>query len=227
MAPSVSQPAQRMYELGPPFGDTTVEPGTNILITGPPLTGKRYLTLQTLAAGATEGEGTVVVSTRESARQVRGEFGQLVDEGTSAGVGVVDTVTQHLGQDTDDDMTKYTASPGDMSDIGIKFSEFIQSFYTDQEREHNRVAIDSLSTLLLYSNLQTVFRFVHVSTSRIESVDGLGLYTIESTAHDGESLNTLRQLFDGTVEIDESGMATLTLPDGESRTAEIWSSIHR
>ncbi|MDS0259283.1 recombinase RecA [Haloarcula sp. S1CR25-12] len=208
-----------MYELGPPFSGTTVPPGTNLLITGPPLAGKRRLAMETLAVGARADEGTIIVSTRDSAARVRESFGSLVSE--QSAVGIVDAVTQHIGQSTDADMTKYASSPKDMSDIGVKFSEFIQSLYTEQQREHNRVMIDSLTTLLLYSNLQTVFRFLHVFTSRIESVDGLGLYTIESTAHDAESLNTLGQLFDGTIDVDASGTATLTLPDGESLTETI------
>jgi len=210
-----------MYTLGSPFGDSAVEPGTNVLVTGPPLVGKRRLALETLAVGTRDGEGTIIVSTRDSVTRVRAELGELVTERVLATVGVVDAVTEHIGQATEAAMTKYTASPRDMSDIGIKFSEFIQSFYTDQQRERNRVYLDSLSTLLLYSNLQTVFRFLHVFTSRVENVGGLGLYTLESTAHDEETMNTIGQLFDARIDIDESGTATLTLPDGESQTAPL------
>ena len=66
-----------------------------------------------------------------------------------------------------------------------------------------------------------MFQFLHVFTSRVESVDGLGLYTIESTAHDAETLSTLDQLFDAAIELDLDGTATLTLPDGETRTAPL------
>ena len=210
-----------MYALGAPFDDIAVDPGTNILLTGPPLVGKRRLGLETLAAGTRDGEGTIVVSTRDSATRVRAELGELVTDRVLSTVGVVDAVTEHIGQTTGDTMTKYTASPRDMSAIGIKFSEFIQSFYTDQQRERNRVYLDSLTTLLLYANLQTVFRFLHVFTSRVEDVDGLGIYTIESTAHDAETMNTIEQLFDARIDIEESGAATLTLPDGESQTASL------
>ena len=208
-----------MYELGPPFSGTSVQPGTNILLSGPPLAGKRCLAMETLAVGARSGEGTIIVSTRDSAARVREAFAPLVDEST--GVAVVDAVTKHIGRSTDADMTRYIASPRDMSDIGVTFSKFIQTFYTEDEREHNRVVVDSLTALLLYSKLQTVFRFLHVFTSRVESVDGLGVYTIESTAHDAETLSTLEQLFDAAIELDLDGTATLTLPDGETRTAPL------
>jgi len=175
--------------------------------------------METLAVGARSGEGTIIVSTRDSAARVREAFAPLVDEST--GVAVVDAVTKHIGRSSDADMTRYIASPRDMSDIGVTFSKFIQTFYTEDEREHNRVVVDSLTALLLYSKLQTVFRFLHVFTSRVESVDGLGVYTIESTAHDAETLSTLEQLFDAAIELDLDGTATLTLPDGETRTAPL------
>jgi len=177
--------------------------------------------METLAVGSRNDGGTIVVSTRDSATRIRQDLATLVGTEAAAATAIVDAVTQHIGRSTEADMTTYTSSPRDMSDIGVKFSEFIQTFYTAQQREHNRVLVDSLSTLLLYSNLQTVFRFLHVFTSRIENVDGLGLYTIESTAHDAESLNTLTQLFDGTIDVEADGTATLTLPDRESQTASI------
>ena len=206
-----------MHELGPPFGDTSVPPGTNILLSGPPLAGKRRPAMETLAVGARRGEGTIIVSTRDSAARMREAIAPLV-EGETA-VAVVDAVTQHIDRSTDADATKHASSPRDMSDIGVKFSAFVQSFHTEQQREHNRVVVDSLTTLLLYSNLRTVFRFLHVFTSRVESVDGLGLYTVESTAHDAETLSTLDRLFDATMAVEADGTATLTLPDGDTVTA--------
>jgi predicted regulator of amino acid metabolism with ACT domain len=76
----------------------------------------------------------------------------------------------------------------------------------------NRVLMDSLSTLLMYSDLQTVFRFMHVFTSRIEDADALGVHVIESTAHDAEAMNTMKQLFDGIVEVDDDREVSVQLP---------------
>lgn len=203
-----------MYELGPRFDELAVEPGTNLLVTGPPLTGKRHLATEILATGARSDDGTIIVSARDSAERVRAELPETM---TTGPVGIVDAVTQHLGQTVEDDKrTKYTSSPQNITAIGVKFSELIESFYTERTIEQNRVLVDSLTTLLLYANLQTVFRFTHVFTSRIESVNAIGLYTIESTAHDDETLNTMAQLFDGRITVDKRGSATVTLPSGET-----------
>jgi hypothetical protein len=71
--------------------------------------------------------------------------------------------------------------------------------------------VHSLSTLLMYSNLQTVFRFLHVFTGRIQSVGALGLFAIDSTAHDEQTMNTLKQLFDGVITTSEDDPPALRM----------------
>jgi predicted regulator of amino acid metabolism with ACT domain len=122
-------------------------------------------------------------------------------------------VTQHQGRSpSDSDLVKYASSPVDMTGIGIKFSEFVEEFYSDRGVRQNRIMVDSLSTLLMYSDLQTVFQFMHVITSRIEDADAVGVHIIESTAHDAETMNTLKQLFDGLVEVDDDKQVSFQLP---------------
>jgi len=193
-----------MYDLGPEFENATVDPGTNLLIAGPPLTGKRRLALEILAQGANQGEGSVIVTTRDSSDRVLADLETLLDDPEGTNLGIVDCVTNHQGRSAQDSTrVKYTSSPVDMTGIGIKFSEFVEEFVTDRGLAQNRILLDSLSTLLMYSDLQTVFRFMHVFTSRIENADAIGVHVIESTAHETESLNTLKQLFDGVIEVDE------------------------
>ncbi len=114
------------------------------------------------------------------------------------------TKQRGIGGADNDPRIKYASSPVDMTGIGIKLSEFLQDFYEVRGLSENRVLLHSVSTLLMYSDLQTVFRFLHVFTGRIQSADGLGLYVIDSTAHDDQTMNTLKQLFDGVIQVDES-----------------------
>jgi KaiC/GvpD/RAD55 family RecA-like ATPase len=190
-----------MYDLNPHL-DAEVEPGTNLLLTGPPLTGKRSLIMDVLAAGTEGGEGAIVVTTKDGADRVLRDYEKRTPyEGKP--VAVVDCVTRQQGSDVrDSDRIKYASSPVDMTGIGIKLSEFLQAF-GNRGIERNRIMLHSLSTLLMYADLQTVFRFLHVFTGRVQSVDGLGLFSIDSTAHDDQSLNTLKQLFDGIVNVPE------------------------
>ncbi|WP_058365011.1 RAD55 family ATPase [Haloparvum sedimenti] len=200
-----------MYDLRPRL-DAEVEPGTNLLLTGPPLTGKRSLALDLLAEGTEGGDAAIVVTTKDSADRILKDYAKRVSyEGKP--VAVVDCVTRQQGVSDvrDDDRIKYASSPVDMTGIGIKLSEFLEAFYRNQGIERNRIMVHSLSTLLMYADLQTVFRFLHVFTGRIQSVDGLGLFCIDSTAHDDQTMNTLKQLFDGIVETQEDGEPTIRL----------------
>jgi len=199
-----------MYELTPHF-DAEVDPGTNILLTGPPLSGKRSMMMDVLAAGTDRDEGAIVVTTKDGADRVLRDYEKRTPyEGKP--VAIVDCVTQQQGGETrESDRIKYASSPVDMTGIGIKLSEFLQAF-GDRGIKQNRVMVHSLSTLLMYSDLQTVFRFLHVFTGRVQSVDGLGLFSIDSTAHDDQAMNTIKQLFDGIVTVPEDGEPEIRLP---------------
>jgi KaiC/GvpD/RAD55 family RecA-like ATPase len=201
-----------MYDLSPTL-DEQVPAGTNILLSGPPLTGKRTLGFDILADGLERGEGAVVVSTKDSADRVIKQFDTRLD-GDTDNFAVIDCVTKQQGISDikDDELVKYASSPVDMTGIGIKFSEVLEEFYRTRNIEQNRVMLHSLSTLLMYSDLQTVFRFLHVFTGRVQSIDGLGLFSIDSTAHDDQTMNTLKQLFDGIITTHEDGDPTVRLP---------------
>ncbi|MFC6785990.1 RAD55 family ATPase [Halobaculum halobium] len=189
-----------------------IEPGSNVLLTGPPLSGKRELALDVLAEGTRNGEGAIMVTTKDSADRLLKQF-EKREPYEGRPVAVVDTVTRQQGVNDvrDSDRIKYTSSPVDMTGIGIKLSSFLEAFYKDRGIRQNRVMVHSLSTLLMYSDLQTVFRFLHVFTGRIQSVDGLGLYCLDSTAHDDQTMNTLKQLFDGIIETSEDGEPSVRL----------------
>lgn len=194
-----------MYELPDELPDVALEAGTNLLIAGPPLTGKRDMALDVLAEGSTAGEGAVVVTTKDSADKMLEEYGRRVPDMDDVDVGVVDCVTKQrgVGNVREDPRIKYASSPVDMTGIGIKLSEFLEEFYQVRGHEQNRILLHTISTLLMYSDLQTVFRFLHVFTGRVQSSDGLGVYVIDSTAHDAQTMNTLKQLFDAVVEVSE------------------------
>ncbi|ELY42222.1 RAD55 family ATPase [Natronorubrum tibetense] len=194
-----------MYDLADVIPDAEIDPGANLLVAGPPLTGKRQIAFDILASGADRGDGSIVVTTKDSADKVLETFTDSTTS-TDANVGVVDCVTKQRGIGTvdDDPRIKYASSPVDMTGIGIKLSEFLQEFYEGRGLTENRVLLHSVSTLLMYSNLQTVFRFLHVFTGRIQSADAMGVYVIDSTAHDDQTMNTLKQLFDAVIELEET-----------------------
>jgi len=193
-----------MYELGSVFSDVDVDAGTNLLVEGPPMSGKRDLGFDVLATGARGGEGSIVVSTKDSAERVIEDFGEHVGD-VEPLLGVVDCVTkqQGMGTATESELVRYASSPVDLTGIGIELSELLRALYQQRGVTQNRILLHSLSTLLMYSDLQTVFRFLHVFTGRVQSADALGVFVVDSSAHDEQTVSTLKQLFDGIVTIRE------------------------
>ena len=192
-----------MYDLGDVLPDLSFDPGSNVLVSGPPLTGKRRIALEILAAGTADDEGVIVVTTKDSAEKVLSQYGEMVGN-EQIPIGIVDCVTEQRGvESVDDPRVKYASSPVDMTGIGIDLSEYLQEFYEHRGFERNRVLLHSVSTLLMYSNLETVFRFLHVFTGRIQSADALGVHVIDSTAHDDQTINTIKQLYDGLLMVEE------------------------
>ncbi len=192
-----------MYELSDTLGPSRVRPGTNLLVTGSPMGGKRRVGLDVLAAGTERGEGSIVVTTTGGAGQVLSRYGELTELTEETPIGVVDCVSRQQGIDpVADDRVSYAASPVDMTTIGIELSAFLESFSRERGLGRNRVLFHSLSTLLMYAELGTVFRFVHVLTGRLQSAGALGLCVIDSTTHDDRTMNTLKQLFDGVIAVE-------------------------
>lgn len=95
------------------------------------------------------------------------------------------------------------SSPADLTGVGIKVTNFL-SGWADEE-EQISVCFYTLTTLLQYVDLQDVFRFLHVLTGRLKAVDAIAHFHMDPTAHDERSINTLKSLFDGVVELDDTG----------------------
>jgi KaiC/GvpD/RAD55 family RecA-like ATPase len=210
-----------MYELGAAFSGIEVEEGTNLLVEGPPMSGKRDLGFRILADGVQNGEGAIVVTTKDGADRVVTDFAD-VSGAPDATVGVVDCVTkqQGMGDRRESDLVRYASSPNDLTGIGIELSELLRALYEQRDVTRNRILLHSLSTLLMYSDLQTVFRFMHVFTGRVQSADALGVFVVDSTAHDEQTVSTLKQLFDGVISIEEheEGFRTRLLGVGDDDT---------
>lgn len=191
------------YDLGiPELDDHTdgIDAGTNLLVMGPSMSGKDSFAYSVLSAGIEAGDGTIYVTTKYSGKEVMEDFeGAGID---TERFGVVDCVSQNQGitEAEEGGNIKLTSSPNDMTGIGIKVSELLEEFLENKGIEQNRICLNSVSTLLMYSNLQTVFRFLHVFTGRIRSADALGIFLIDSEMHDQQEYSTLKQLFDGVVE---------------------------
>ncbi len=180
-----------------------IKKGSNLMFIGPPMSGKEIILNNIMYHATMKNENAVIrVTTRESAARILEWFKENSLDLPLSRVGIVDCITKTLGGEVIENQTiKIASSPVDLTGIGVKISQFFEEFYIKKKMQNIQLHIDSLSTILMYSNIQTVFRFLHVFTGRIKVAGALGIYMVESGMHDDRAIATLKQLFDGMIEI--------------------------
>ncbi|WP_251343204.1 RAD55 family ATPase [Haloplanus halophilus] len=175
-------------------------PGTSLLISGPPLTRKRELMIRLL--GGDPDEETIMVTTKLGAGKLLERFREWNGDRQPGLLHVVDCVTKTRGLGTvrETETTSYLSSPHDMTGLSIELSgQFRRAHASDRPI---RFGVHSLSTFLMYHDLQRVYRMLHVLTGQIESVGGLGVFVVDSPTDREQSI--LTQLIDGVVETRET-----------------------
>jgi KaiC/GvpD/RAD55 family RecA-like ATPase len=176
--------------------------GSNIMMIGPPMSGKETIINDIIYKGLKSGEAAVIVTTKEPGENVIDWFNYNNLEIPLENLGIVDCVTKTLGVPTSETSNiKRASSPVDLTGIGVKISQFLEEFWMKKNIRKTRLCIVSLSTILMYSNIQTVFRFLHVFTGRVKAAGAIGIYVVEEGMHDTQAIATLKQLFDGVLEI--------------------------
>ncbi len=180
-----------------------IKKGSNILFIGPSMSGKEVILNSIMYHGAAKNENAVItVTTRESASHILEWFGENKLDLPLPRIGIVDCVTKtHGGVVVENENIKVASSPVDLTGIGVKISQFFDEFYMKKKMQKIQLHINSLSTILMYSNIQTVFRFIHVFTGRVKAAGALGIYIIDSGMHDEQAIATLKQLCDGMIEV--------------------------
>lgn len=209
-----------MYEFeGLPL--SPVEPGTTLLVAGPAMGGTRDLFLRMVAPMPGE-EGVILVSTRSNAESIVGELDEATRSLDRRAVGVVDATG---GQATGgNDRFRTVSGPSDLTGIGMELTDIYERF-VNQGARRVRVGVDSLSTLLVYTDVQTVFRFMHVTAGRVSSADGLGVFVIDPSSHDDQTVQTLSQLFDGRVDVREGDEAPEVRVRGLAGQSNDWRPV--
>ena len=163
--------------------------GSNLLVVGPPMSGKRSFGLSVLAAGAGDGRDVLFVTT------ARGLTSLPFDPAEAGRFGVVDCTPNSVEESGP---VVNVGSPGDLTGISMPVSRFLDG------SDDPLVVLDSLSSMLQYAEEESAFRFLSVLTSNVAASGGLGLYTFDKGVHSEQTYRTFAQLFDGQVDIRES-----------------------
>jgi hypothetical protein len=182
------------------------EAGTNILILAPPMSYADQLAYA--LTKPLQGEYAIVLSTNERAAEV-------IDAFKLAGAdkhftGVIDAITKSSTPSiVDTQRLMFVSSPTDLTGIGIKFSNMIESIFEGEFSEGEaglfpppiRFCVNSISTLLMYRRLEILYQFLHVLTAKLKKIEGVGIYLLNNESFDDKTLSLIKQLMNCVIEI--------------------------
>lgn len=184
----------------------TLEAGESVLVAGRSMVGKQRVGYRLLGDAPRTGSAAYCVTTSDPADHARDRFAAVAPDGARLRVvdcltGAGGTVAPESGPDDRvDDDTWYVSSPGDLTGIGVAVTKALGAT-PEARRPRSRVLIDSVSTLLLYADMETVYRFLHTLVGRVKTVDGHVVSILHTDALDDRTRATLVQLFDLVVDV--------------------------
>ncbi|GGN86988.1 DUF7504 family protein [Haloarcula pellucida] len=216
-----------MYALGDDLPVEGLEPGSTLLVVGPPMTGKRSLVIRLLADGFDHGEAVAVLSTDTSAADVRASLSDAAGRpANTLPVGVVDCVSDSHGASGLASLDGRVGSPADLTGIGMELTQVLEALYTEYSTRI-RFGLFSLTTMSLYASPEQVVRFLHVVTNRISEADGVGFVVAHSDTMGPEHLQRLRSFVDGVVEVREADGGTELRVLGVESQPTPWTPFDR
>ncbi len=172
----------------------------NVMIIGPPLVGKSIFVRNIVCDKVSSGFGGIYITTKDTAEAVLEWFQRF----NVADIKVIDCVSKTIFSDAPDTDDIKRVSIMDLTGISVRINTFLER-YLKSGRRDVVLAFDSVSTVLMYLNPQTVFRFLHVLTNRIKSFGAFAFYTVDENMHDERTIAMLKQLFNGVIELKDEG----------------------
>lgn len=206
MGAATDRPAADRSPLLRRLGDAT-----NILLLAPPIDSRSdEACMNLLTAAAPAHEDVLCVSLTRSATDRLKLWHTHVGDDAPANTGLVSVdgsipsltfhpeASPHVG---DSVSIKTVSNPADLTGLGIALVEYI----TEWEADDNQIVacFHSITTLLQYTDLDCTFRFLNVCTKHFDAADAVAHYHMDPRAHDEQTVDTLKQLFDASVEIDD------------------------
>ncbi len=182
------------------------EAGTNILILAPSMSFAEQLAYS--LTKPLEGEYAITLSTNERAAEVVDFF--KLSGSDKRFIGVIDAITKSSTPSiVDTPRLMFVSSPTDLTGIGIKFSNMIETIFEGEFSDGEaglfpppiRFCVNSISTLLMYRKLEVLYQFLHVLTAKLKKIEGVGIYLLNSESFDDKTRSLIKQLMNCVIEV--------------------------
>jgi KaiC/GvpD/RAD55 family RecA-like ATPase len=227
MRPKSDGGTDREYDVSdavPIDGVATIERGTNVLVSGPSLSERDDIAVELLAAGTDVDQHVILISAQQQPGKVLSKDDRLLAATEEGLVHPVDCSGANPIRRGEMSMHS-VSSPRDLTGIGIQIVECTRDA-VDAGADGIRLGVLSLSTLLQYSGANRTFNFTHMLCGRTAGWGHLGVWTLDPSAHESTTVNSLRSQFDVAIEVreDVSGESECRVV-GVDDVEKTWRSI--
>ncbi|MFB6117999.1 MAG: DICT sensory domain-containing protein [Halosegnis sp.] len=176
----------------------SLSPDRRLLVVAPAMLGTRRLTDRYLVGGLERGATCVLVTTDTAADRATERLAAATEtDDAISRLGVVDATGQSPDSAADDNVES-VGSPADLTGIGIAFQRLFERLGAGTGTP--RVVVDSLSTLIVYSDVERVYRFTNTLTNLLDQVDAGGRFLMQPDAGSNH-VDQLEALFEGRIDV--------------------------
>jgi len=175
---------------------------TLIMVLGPPGCGKSTFCRQFLYEGLSEGEPAILVTTNESPSRIKESMMEKHwDVSNVRGhLTFVDGYSWRLpetnGSSPDTIVMENLKS---LNELNLVIKEAMAK--ANMDKQPGRLVIDSLSDILLFSDEDSVFKFVQLLSAHIKGSMVSALFVVEDGLHTPQQISTLEYIADGVIEM--------------------------
>ncbi|MFB6294587.1 MAG: RAD55 family ATPase, partial [Candidatus Nanohaloarchaea archaeon] len=173
----------------------------SVLLVGPPGAGKTTFINQFVYQGLQEGEKALYItldSPPEEVRETAAYFGWDFDD-YGDNIVFIDGYSWREGGDVDARFA--IEGPSDLDQMNITLADAMQEL----GKGRKRVVLDSVSTLVLYTDPSSAVKFLQVVGAKSKASNSNLLMSLEEGVHEQKTISTLNYVADGLLRMEMEG----------------------
>ncbi len=176
--------------------------GSNILVYGPPFTGKEVTINSFIAEGLGKGIPAIIVITDKLPSEIREEMMFIVsgfEEYERLGlVKFIDAYSRSIGIEDEEPNCVYVDDPTDHKEIMKAVDEVAKELL--KTNKYYRLAFRSISTLIAYLDSGTAFKFLQPFCGKRKREKSVAMFSIEKGMHDDQDIQMIGSVMDGMID---------------------------
>ena len=187
--------------------DGGIPGGSAVLVYGPPFLGKETLAHRFFLANLAQGVPGVMVLTNQATGDFRTALTGLdpayLQQEKKGLAKYVDTYSRSIGADGSIPNAEFLDGALDLNGISLAVNKSQRDFIGTHDQ--NVLVLDSVSTLIAYSNPQTAFRFLQTLIGRIRRVGATAMFLMDHGMHPEADVQMFKHLMTGVIELKDGG----------------------